>query len=556
MRFFQQGSIKGLIRQYRSEGFSMRRRLVTYFISVLIMFMSLVLFLLNFFGIMNPADHQIMTALTGQLSGYARSIERDYDRIAAYAISFAEQMENAVQNHLAENGISFDDLEDNAEAITELQCVLYDTVYLNMQLAPSSGAFYILDTTVNSKTEIPHYSGIYLKYINLNSENTVNNDFSLYRGPFVVGNTNGITFHSGWQNEMETDFFDTCDTTFAEGAYYALSPAVVIPETWERARYVYVPIHDLKGKTIGVCGFEINDLFFQLTYKTADDQLGPVVCALLDHRQGIYSGQFSSSRFGVANDAAANFAVTEKADWLIFDFGSEKCIGKAEPVQLGGDSFSAAIMLTQAQYDSYVRRGEIKLYAILFIAAAFSFVCCVFMSNRYVAPILKKIEQIKANEEDGDALGIREIDDLFAYLAEKDGHYEEQLAGLEKAKQQAEQEAEQAKAAYDRALEEYQLAQSEIHQLSDERKKEIVLEDYKYFISNLKTLTPTEYRIYELYLAGKSAREIMEITGIKENTLKYHNKNLYSKLGISSRKQLLRFASLKQHQERTGKLSE
>ena len=155
----------------------------------------------------------------------------------------------------------------------------------------------------------------------------------------------------------------------------------------------------------------------------------------------------------------------------------------------------------------------------------------------------------KANEEDGDTLGIREIDDLFAFLAEKDIHYEAQLAELEQAKQQAEQEAEQAKAAYDRALEEYQFA---IHQLSDEKKKEIVLEDYEYFICNLKTLTPTEYRIYELYLAGKSAREIMEITGTKENTLKYHNKNIYSKLGISSRKQLLRFASLKQHQERKG----
>ena len=237
---------------------------------------------------------------------------------------------------------------------------------------------------------------------------------------------------------------------------------------------------------------------------------------------------------------------------MIFDFGSEKCIGKDEAVHLGGDVFSVAIMLTQAQYDSFVHQGQIKLYAILFIAAVFSFVCCVFMSNRYVAPILKKIEQIKANEEDGDTLGIREIDDLFAFLAEKDSHHEEQLAELEKAKQQAEQEAEQAKAAYDRALEEYQLARSEIHQLSDEKKKEIVLEDYEYFICNLKTLTPTEYRIYELYLAGKSAREIMEITGTKENTLKYHNKNIYSKLGISSRKQLLRFASLKQHQDRKG----
>ena len=529
----------------------MRRRLAFYLIAALVMFMSLILLLLNFFGIMNPTDHQIMDALDRQLSGYTKNIERDYDRLAAYAISFSEQMETELQNYLAENGLAFEELENNAGAITGLQCALYDTVYLNMQLAPSSGAFYILDTTVNNQTVTPHYSGIYLKYINLNSDSTVNNDFSLYRGSFIVGNENGITFHSGWQNEMQTDFFDTCDAAFADGAYYALSPAVVIPETWERARYVYVPIHDLKGNVIGVCGFEINDLFFQLAYKTEDEQLGPVVCALLDDRQGSYTGQFSSSRFNTSDDAAADFATSEKDDWLIFDFGSEKCIGKENAVHLGGDTFSAAIMLTQAQYDSFVYRGQLKIYAILFIAAVFSFVCCVFMSNRYVAPILKKIEQIKTNE-DGDTLGIREIDDLFAFLAEKDSNYEAQLAELEKAKQQAEQEAEQAKAAYDRALEEYQLARSEIHQLSDEKTKEIALEDYEYFICNLKTLTPTEYRIYKLYLAGKSAKEIMEITGTKENTLKYHNKNIYSKLGISSRKQLLRFASLKQHQDRKG----
>ena len=79
-----------------------------------------------------------------------------------------------------------------------------------------------------------------------------------------------------------------------------------------------------------------------------------------------------------------------------------------------------------------------------------------------------------------------------------------------------------------------------------------MLADYEYFICNLATLTPTEYRIYDLYLAGKSATEIATIIGIKENTMKYHNKNIYSKLGISSRKQLLRFAALKQHQDRKG----
>ena len=38
--------------------------------------------------------------------------------------------------------------------------------------------------------------------------------------------------------------------------------------------------------------------------------------------------------------------------------------------------------------------------------------------------------------------------------------------------------------------------------------------------------------------------EMSESVVIKENTLKYHNKNIYSKLGVSSRKQLLHIASL------------
>ncbi len=89
----------------------------------------------------------------------------------------------------------------------------------------------------------------------------------------------------------------------------------------------------------------------------------------------------------------------------------------------------------------------------------------------------------------------------------------------------------------------------ELEQLSAAQHREIVLEEYEFYLCNLGTLTATEYRVYELYLAGKNARQIAQILGISENTLKYHNKNIYSKLGISSRKQMLRFAALKQHQD-------
>lgn len=64
-------------------------------------------------------------------------------------------------------------------------------------------------------------------------------------------------------------------------------------------------------------------------------------------------------------------------------------------------------------------------------------------------------------------------------------------------------------------------------------------EQAELFLMGLAELTPTERTIYEAYIIGTSTKEIMQALNIKENTLKYHNKNLYGKLGVSSRKQLM-----------------
>lgn len=58
------------------------------------------------------------------------------------------------------------------------------------------------------------------------------------------------------------------------------------------------------------------------------------------------------------------------------------------------------------------------------------------------------------------------------------------------------------------------------------------------FQTGLCSLTPKERSLFELYVTDISTKEILEKLCIKENTLKYHSKNLYSKLGVSSRKQL------------------
>lgn len=69
-------------------------------------------------------------------------------------------------------------------------------------------------------------------------------------------------------------------------------------------------------------------------------------------------------------------------------------------------------------------------------------------------------------------------------------------------------------------------------------------DDLQHFSSGLMELTRTERLIFDNYLSGKSTKEIMAELNIKENTLKFHNKNLYGKLGVSSRKQLVRTAQI------------
>ena len=58
------------------------------------------------------------------------------------------------------------------------------------------------------------------------------------------------------------------------------------------------------------------------------------------------------------------------------------------------------------------------------------------------------------------------------------------------------------------------------------------------FVKGIAALTPTEHVIFDAYVARLTTKEILAKLNIKENTLKYHNRNLYGKLSVSSRKEI------------------
>lgn len=70
----------------------------------------------------------------------------------------------------------------------------------------------------------------------------------------------------------------------------------------------------------------------------------------------------------------------------------------------------------------------------------------------------------------------------------------------------------------------------------------ITPEQISTFKQGVASLTKTEKSIFDLYIEGKSTKEVLLALNIKENTLKYHNKNIYGKLGVSTRRNLLNVA--------------
>ena len=96
----------------------------------------------------------------------------------------------------------------------------------------------------------------------------------------------------------------------------------------------------------------------------------------------------------------------------------------------------------------------------------------------------------------------------------------------------------------EQAQQQFNFAQTALDKVVAKKLQIIDHDSYKMFIDNLSTLTTKEKEIFDLYTQGLSTKDIIVQQQISENTLKYHNKNIYSKLGVKSRKELLQYIEL------------
>ena len=481
---------------------------------------------------MNPTKSRIENYINSQLDSYAVQIEHDVEKLAACSLSFSGELQTLIDNYLDGNGISFDELKNNVEALTELQKQAYSTVYTSVRVASCSGAFYVLNTTVNDTLSAGHSNGVYIKFANLCSDNTVNTKVSLFRGASEVARDNGINLYSTWQNEMLTDAFDKTEV-FSEKSY-ALSVVVNIPDTWERARYIYSPIY-LDGQIIGVCGFELSDLYMQLSYSPTDTESAHAIYALLDKAKNGYTGQLLSNRSGFIPPTSDIITVERHKAFNEYQCGNYTLIGKERELVIDENPITVAMMLPKFKYVSAVREGQTNIIASFIVILAIAICTSLWLSKKYITPIVKSISRFKTEKGEYTPSGIAEIDGMIRLLAEQEEAFELEKKELQATIEQTSNENDEAR--------------RELARLAYSRKTEVDPEAYQQFIAGVKTLTPMEKTVFDCYVDGKSVKEVVELLSVKETTVRFHNRNIYSKLGVNSLKQLLLYATIMKRDE-------
>ena len=573
-----------LFKRILLERRTLRSRFAMYLVTFFGILTSAVMVLLILSGFLNPLDHELEQFMDYELNNKRQSMERNMDNLAAHGINFSQQLSEAILWTMEQKKVSLQQLNGKPQLLQAIQTNSYDIVADAMSKTSCSGAFYLLNASVAQEKrggEPPKtYNSLYIKYANLFSENTLNNEICMFRGDYSVARAHGINLYSTWQLESQSGVFPEITALLQEpapelGKSFVMTKVKPLADSWEKVRLFLFPLLDREGRVMGVCGYELSNLYYQLRSATLFYKGTPLISALLDKEEhDTYQGQLvDESILG-----EWPLVVQSKGKYTLFTSSNTTYIGKLLPIDVAKNSHYLAVMLPENVYNDMLVKARIRAVAIfglillLFIAAGY------LLNKKYVEPIVGDLQQLRLNPLQKPSSDLQELDEVFTAWQNSSYQNKEKLLNLEQEKSYAQQEYERAvfnlqsiarqqeelQMQYDdlqATLQEQSRHLTEKMELLQKEKEEaerqyasaqhimqgyqnkdmppIDEDSYNMFVNNLSQLTTKERAIFDLYLAGLVPKEVTVKLGITENTLKYHNKNIYGKLGVKSRKELL-----------------
>ena len=528
---------------FKNKKTSMHRKLLFYMLALVLVIVVFIMVGLFFVGQFSTTKGKYSNNLSFQNEFYARQIEKYFDDITMMSEMLATDSSAIIDNYLTENEIHLSSLNDSQLYTEGAQKALYPKLKEELLKADASGAFIMLNATVNTGEANSDKSktGLYFQRSTLDRTDET---LLLYRGIAELGRKNGIMPHRKWRLEFKTDYLPQTKKFFNETIVKekksVLTDVFTLSGTSEEAMAFLTPLFGADGTYYGICGFEISKNYFKdyFAQPTIFEQLICTFSKTTEDGKIDCENIFWAGSIGGYSLMPGGTLVPKETNGNFIEFvGENNFVAVKKEVTVCGTSYTLVAMQPKSDLDKTIAVNVTKIVLVCFLLVFTAVALCVIFSRKFVAPVIKSLEKIRMQEHAGTKSDIIEIDDLFVYLAEQDRLRDQETDKLKRRNDELATVTESQTAEIDKR-------QAEIERLAYSRKTEIDPDNYQAFKTGLKELTKTEKTVFNLYLQGKTADEIADILNIRESTLKFHNHNILEKLGVSSRKQMLRYATL------------
>ena len=545
----------------RKKGTTLQRRLILFFMSSTAALILCFALLLMVFGINGREETVLLNYFDTELTGIAGAISNDLGQLSVDGINLAESISRRSDEFFREHGICADDLQAHPELLMPLlnehALELIDTTGYRS----CGGAFILLDATVNTDGANAEYSraGIFIKKTQPTSTRAVGVKLHWLRGPADIARHNGIQLLGQWKMEFDTRgqdfFFDVMETArnnpdLPLSRLYYWTGRVTLKDNSEAGFLLCVPLRSEDGAVFGLCGIEVSDRMFKSLYSPTTgryENAFAVAAPAEDHglltSNGIIAGNYyltgnRMERDLTLMDDEQGFSILQSDEGIYGGrINSLRLYPAGSPYE--GQRWAVAVLMGQDALKAAVAGNSLYLVLIVAGLLIISIIASVVISRHYLKPVTEAFDRVRSSAyHETDPAPYLEINDFLEFLAQKDKEHEEEVRELSRRHKHARSEADKA--------------QTQLSRIADKKMQEIDPDSFDLFLENLKTLTRKEREVFDLYLEGKSAKEIVELMGFTDNALKFHNKNLYSKLGVTSRKELLLYAALMEREKQKG----
>lgn len=531
---------------FKKKEKSMKRKLFVYMFFLVTAITVTLLMGLFLFGRLGTTEQDFHKNLSIQSEYFTNNMESYWDDLASMNIALGETMQNTLETSLEKQGLTFSQLQDNPNALYALENDMIQPLGQYLERSNCSGAYVQLDTTINSTLDNAQTqrSGVYLQKTTTSYSKE---DLILYRGIANIGKKHGIMPHRKWRQEFDITLVPDYEELKKGNFDYSLSNIIQLPYTGERIALLRVPLVGKDGTFYGLCGFEISQSWFKFAHPQPST-LNHLTCLLVPDSDSIITNEgFSTgSQNGFYYLPKGSLEVKQMSNGLLKIIGQDRSyIGFKSRVPISkNQTYSTFVMILDSDYNRAIAKSNVELFFFTFILLLFVLLGCSYFSQRYLTPILQGLEQLRKDKKNQTRYSVQEIDDLLDFLSDQDYEVENKMLSLELEMQENRKKLEQIENEHELIQREYDKARVEVERLAKKREADVDEEEYKRFLECLATLTRKEKEILNLYVKGYSSKDILETLNITDNTLKYHNRNIYSKLGVKSRKQLLMYMTL------------